>query len=905
MGRNVGPGLTLAGLAIVVVALAFPAVPAFPATAPGAPGPSGAVGSGVSMALVHPASVLIGRANPYPWLRLNASVSGSSVCAYGASDCPAGTGAARITLTASVSTNGTPPNWSSVQVLFLLETGVFDGVACSTTCAVLPGMSNGLPFFLQDAGPIATAISGAHPGTNVSFGLAQFLETCNSDDCDRSPYYSAVGTFANASRFGAEVNASLSLSNITDVDIVGDGYLQSSSIQAVYAGLNGSGIQWSNASHHVLVVIGSEAPQDPRYAENACTGLIYYYANCSFGPVDLPSCPYNASSASLGLPPCEGWVAAHNGNASDSVAAYAGGLGLCATSAGGECTVDVVDLNATPTDANSSGWRQSYSSLTLNRSAIANDTTNVLRAGCDLANATGGTWAGPSDFTCPQGTVGRLGADPLNSSTTNLSNPTLFSALAGIGFGAVPRPAAGQGIVSGPLISYVAPPGVSLAPTPGFSVSCATVSGAWTGCTSLPQVSRSNGTLTLGWNWSDGRTAPNALMNGDSFQATFSLVEDGPPGSNVTLDACGAPGCVPPPPGTGGSGLRVIPWDGASPVLITLPAVAVSTEALFPLNGSLAASPAAGEAPLSVTLSPVLTGGLAPFATVWTFGDGSPGLSAADSAPVSHTYPAPGVYEATIAVTDALGAHLAVGRLVTVYPTLTVSVSAPSIVNMFPTISTFSATAQGGVYPYNYTWDFGDGTSAFGSTVVHGYSAPGTYTGQLTAVDQLGVTAVDVFAVEVFTGPGTAPPPNPPTVTRAVAGYSPSATAGCGSGPVTARLTATVTGGMAPYAYAWTLGDGGTASGGPNVTHVYASFGTYPVMVRVTDAAGASANGSLTLQLVSPPCATRTAGGEPSLFLAILPYLLVDLFVAQVLVITLLRRRRRRRPPVRTPRAVI
>jgi len=47
----------------------------------------------------------------------------------------------------------------------------------------------------------------------------------------------------------------------------------------------------------------------------------------------------------------------------------------------------------------------------------------------------------------------------------------------------------------------------------------------------------------------------------------------------------------------------------------------------------------------------------------------------------------------------------------------------------------FKGNASGGTKPYNYSWDFGDGSSSYGQNVTHNYSTNGTYKLNLTVVD--------------------------------------------------------------------------------------------------------------------------------------------------------------------------
>ena len=77
-----------------------------------------------------------------------------------------------------------------------------------------------------------------------------------------------------------------------------------------------------------------------------------------------------------------------------------------------------------------------------------------------------------------------------------------------------------------------------------------------------------------------------------------------------------------------------------------------------------------------------------------------------------------------------------------------------------------------------------------------------------------------------------------------------------GVAPLSVTLTASASGGQPPYAYAWDLGDGSTASG-PSVTHTYGSVGTFGAKVTVTD--GASKTAATTVYVtatVQPPVIT-------------------------------------------------
>jgi PKD repeat protein len=56
---------------------------------------------------------------------------------------------------------------------------------------------------------------------------------------------------------------------------------------------------------------------------------------------------------------------------------------------------------------------------------------------------------------------------------------------------------------------------------------------------------------------------------------------------------------------------------------------------------------------------------------------------------------------------------------------------------------TFTGSATGGLPPYDFHWDFGDGGTATGQTATHAYQAAGSFTVTLTVVDTRGTRAMD------------------------------------------------------------------------------------------------------------------------------------------------------------------
>lgn len=62
----------------------------------------------------------------------------------------------------------------------------------------------------------------------------------------------------------------------------------------------------------------------------------------------------------------------------------------------------------------------------------------------------------------------------------------------------------------------------------------------------------------------------------------------------------------------------------------------------------------------------------------------------------------------------------------------------------------FFGAAKGGVEPYHYEWDFGDGTTLQLRNATHVYTQPGNYTVTLTVTDAAGTVQDVAHTVQVF-----------------------------------------------------------------------------------------------------------------------------------------------------------
>jgi hypothetical protein len=556
-GRARRVGAAALGVAFGVVALlGFAAGLVAPSLA------SASSSGGTLSPATHPA-VAPGQAG----LTLGISTLPSSVCLAGVPNCPAGTDTSRVTLTATA--NGGATSWPAVQVAFVLETTNYDGAGCSVGCGgnYEPCITqnpadgfceegNGPQFLMYHAQQIADEIQASNPRTAVSFALIDGFATNDYlDDGDDAQYHVDTSNFIPVQEFGQvalQVKANLFHcdGDWTFCDSgMADNFLHSDSITELYGAINGFGLNWSANAHHVIVLLTSSAPRASGFAENYGATFDSYgygvnnvytpYNPALISPTCEPSYPFPAGPS----PPCEGWVASQDGNPADSIAALTKTAKNCVDAIGGTCTVDVVDLWTCTDDPYCLGyWPNDQGAPTQNAATwqgiVRQDVTHILLAGCELSAATGGTWEGPSWFTCPNGQQGTLQYVPhgaLDDPTTD--NPTLFDALTRIGFGPVANDqvAAGTGV---PIFQFLPVGNISFAPASRLDLSTSCARNGLPFATCDPGTLYLHGSVAyLAWNWSTV-SAENVMLVGDTWSASFNVVDTGPPSGEVPVDAC-------------------------------------------------------------------------------------------------------------------------------------------------------------------------------------------------------------------------------------------------------------------------------------------------------------------------------------------------------------------------------
>jgi len=257
------------------------------------------------------------------------------------------------------------------------------------------------------------------------------------------------------------------------------------------------------------------------------------------------------------------------------------------------------------------------------------------------------------------------------------------------------------------------------------------------------------------------------------------------------------------------------------------------------------------------------------FPYIWAITSGAlpPGLNLNSNTGEIYSIPlSPGVYSFSVQVTDANGHVVTTILAITINPNQppTVTLTVDPTIGMTPLMVSFTATASdpdGSIAQYR--WDF-NGDSTIDLTTITGatiftYTTPGAYLAQVTAVDNLGATALAYAVISVSSPP---PPGNQPPVVNLVA--SPTS----GPPPLTVSFTATASdpdGSITEYRWDFT-GDGAvditTTTGSSSYT--YTVPGVFLAQVSVVDDKGATAFASsiIVVEVVEPFTVTERELGK-------------------------------------------
>jgi PKD repeat protein len=265
-------------------------------------------------------------------------------------------------------------------------------------------------------------------------------------------------------------------------------------------------------------------------------------------------------------------------------------------------------------------------------------------------------------------------------------------------------------------------------------------------------------------------------------------------------------------------------------------------------------------APVTFTALPPGPAGGTATDYIWDFGDGSTADTGSTPSAI-HTYAASGRYPVTLTTktsTDGSATSNASSTsdasvAVDDPPTAAFSPSAPAVAPGTPISFDGSASRPAdGRSIADYSWDFGDGShpkdkgTSTGAT--HTYTSPGLYAVTLTITDDLGGTATTSHQVMV----------DQPT-----ASFATSPTTLTANTPATFDASGSSTFASAIVDYTWDFGEGAVdARASSTATHTFASAGTHPVKLTVTDQLGFA--DSTTQYVVVSPAVAQAAGTPPS-----------------------------------------
>jgi Tol biopolymer transport system component/PKD repeat protein len=213
----------------------------------------------------------------------------------------------------------------------------------------------------------------------------------------------------------------------------------------------------------------------------------------------------------------------------------------------------------------------------------------------------------------------------------------------------------------------------------------------------------------------------------------------------------------------------------------------------------------------------------------WDFGDGMTGSGPT----LNHSYAAGGTYTVRLTIRDTAGATAVQSQnvYVVIPPTARFTYACSGWRCTFD--GSGSSDPDGSIT--SYSWNFGDGGYAYGSTVTHQYNAGGQFTVTLRVTDNQEATGIQQQVISLVAN------------ALPVASFTATCTAlactfdGSGSSDSDGTIES----------YAWSFGDGTTASG-VRANHTYTTPNTYRVSLTVTDNIGGSDVKSLNVTVIQP-----------------------------------------------------
>jgi len=267
----------------------------------------------------------------------------------------------------------------------------------------------------------------------------------------------------------------------------------------------------------------------------------------------------------------------------------------------------------------------------------------------------------------------------------------------------------------------------------------------------------------------------------------------------------------------------------------------------IPLTVNAKAFPVVGSLPLAVSFSGEVLSGppTKPVFYKWDFDSNKINdFTNVISAETAYIYTRPGVYIATLQVTDFLGKTATDFVVIAVKLPFSVDLIADPPKGYTPLSVNFQANLTGNAIVKSYDWDFdGDGTYEYSSgttpTATYVYETEGLYLPMVKLTDVFGNFVTDYTEIDVK------PPLN----------ISATADPNRGEAPLNVNLSATITGGSGNItSIEWDFESDGTVdyTGGVDMWHTYPVEGIYSATITVTDDWGGTASYSVDVTVINP-----------------------------------------------------
>ncbi len=255
-------------------------------------------------------------------------------------------------------------------------------------------------------------------------------------------------------------------------------------------------------------------------------------------------------------------------------------------------------------------------------------------------------------------------------------------------------------------------------------------------------------------------------------------------------------------------------------------------------------------------------GGSSPYTcTLTQNGSGTIALwsSSTSSCSTTYTWTHVGTYTLDLTVKDSFGGVGGTARqwlIVDVTAPVSVTSIAPAQTNLdAQVIDNISAKTTGGLTPYSFVWDFGNGATKTTNQpwVTYAWPSPGTFTVKVTITDGAGASSTLSTSVQVIADPAV-------KVMSMVDG--PISTSGITSGGsttlpsgTTASFNLTFSGGTRPYSVVWKLN--GTTVNSTAIFNLWTNFslswpsvGNHSLSVTISDSEGQVSTFTLSVKVI-------------------------------------------------------